>query len=322
MGHVRPEMGPPQPGDIAPDFDLPRLDKSTVSLSSLRGSWVLLHFTASWCPYCDSEISHLGEIANAYAARNVKVVVVDVKEDWGTWQPYAQANVAPAVIALHDATGAACERFAPPRAQPSFTDRAQVMLDSTLILDPRGVIRLFLLPDSAHFDPTFAAVKRELDRMMGQRPPQAQGSPTHDRVDSLLPPEQVVDLQVIALEDQLVAKLHVVPGYHIMSNNPSKPNYIPTRLSTDATSGITFGEPLYPAASSFTLSDQEIAVFQGDLEIKLPYRTAPATQQLATAQQSAAAPQLTGTLKYQACTTDHCLFPTTKAFSVALPAPH
>lgn len=165
-GAIRPEMGHPQPGDLAPGFELPRTDGTTFRLADLRGSWVLLHFTATWCPYCDAEVEHLGEVVADYARRNVKVVVVDVQEEQDHWLEYARAKVAPAVIAVWDGDGDAARRFAPPGAQPSFDDRAQAVFDSTLILDPEGRIRLFLLPDSAHFDPTFAAVRRELDAML------------------------------------------------------------------------------------------------------------------------------------------------------------
>src|SRR5580704_8425001 len=79
-GAIRPEMGPPQPGDLAPAFALPS-DRGAFRLASLRGSWVLLHFTASWCPYCDAEVAHLGELADAYAARGLRVVLVGVEAE-------------------------------------------------------------------------------------------------------------------------------------------------------------------------------------------------------------------------------------------------
>jgi peroxiredoxin len=161
-------MGPPQPGDQAPLFELPRTDGTTFRLADARGSWVLLHFTASWCPFCDAEVEHLGEIAEPYASRGVKVVLIDVQEEQAHWLEYAKSHVAPGVIALWDGSGDAARRFAPPRAQPSFEDRAQAVFDSTLIVDPQGRIRLFLLPDSKHFDPTFGAVKAELDRMLAE----------------------------------------------------------------------------------------------------------------------------------------------------------
>lgn len=167
-GAVRPEMGPPQPGDAAPPLELPRTDGARFQLADARSSWVLLHFTASWCPFCDAEVDHLGEIARAYAARNVKVVLVDVQEEQAHWLEYEKTHVAPEVIALWDEHGDAARRFAPPRAQPALDDRAQAVFDSSLIIDPTGRIRLFLLPDSAHFDPTFAALRRELDQMLAE----------------------------------------------------------------------------------------------------------------------------------------------------------
>jgi DsbC/DsbD-like thiol-disulfide interchange protein len=116
----------------------------------------------------------------------------------------------------------------------------------------------------------------------------------------------VVDLQVTATEGQLLATLHVAPGYHIMSDHPSKPNYIPTRLSLDITEGVSFDDAQYPTPASFLLGDQTIAVFEGDIHVTLPLRAAQQVK------------RVTGSLKYQACTTDHCLFPTSKAFAVDL----
>jgi thiol-disulfide isomerase/thioredoxin len=135
-------------------------------LADARGSWVFLHFTASWCPFCDAEVEHLGKTADEYAKRNVKVVLVDVQEEQPHWLEYAKAHVAPSVIALYDGSGDTARRFAPPRAQPGLEDRAQAIFDSTLIIDPEGRIRLFVFPDSRHFDPTFGAVRRELDAML------------------------------------------------------------------------------------------------------------------------------------------------------------
>jgi len=164
-------MGPPQPGDPAPELELPATSGEVVRLSALRGSFVVLHFTATWCPFCDAEVEHFGKLADRYASRNVKAVLVDVQEDAATFGAYAKAHVAPSVIAVRDEDGAVSRRYAPPRAQPAFEDRAQAVLDGTLIIDPEGRIRLFLLPDSAHFDPTFAAVQRELDGLLGQAHP-------------------------------------------------------------------------------------------------------------------------------------------------------
>jgi peroxiredoxin len=230
-GAVRPEMGGPQPASLAPDFELPADAGGAFRLSSLRGSWVVLHFTASWCPYCDSEIAHLGELADRYAPRGVKVVLVDEKEPEARWHAYATAHVSPSVVSVRDEEGVAALRYAPPRAQPSFEDRSQVALDATLIVDPEGVIRLFLLPDSAHFDPTFTAVRRELDRMLA-------AEIVHVAV-SVGPGDGTLDVA-----------LDVAPGYHVQSHTPSEEQYVPTRVDVHA-AGVEFGEPRYPAGATY-----------------------------------------------------------------------
>jgi len=168
LGAVRPELGPPQPGDRAPLFELPAIDGTRYRLADARGSWVLLHFTASWCPFCDAEVEQLGKVAGEYAKRNVKVVLVDVQEEQAQWTQYAKTHIAPAVIPLWDGSGDTARRYAPPHVQPAIEDRAQIVFDSTLIIDPQGKIRLFVMPDSKHFDPTFAAIRRELDSMLAE----------------------------------------------------------------------------------------------------------------------------------------------------------
>src|SRR5580700_10055510 len=113
------------------------------------------------------------------------------------------------------------------------------MLDTTLILDPKGEIRLFLMPDSKHYDPTFKAVRAELDRFLLEAPPSA----------ITLAPESVVAVEsregVFAAPGatgEIVVRLRVAPGYHVMSDKPSAPEYIATRLRLDETEGLTLEE--------------------------------------------------------------------------------
>ncbi len=315
MGAVRPEMGPPQPGDPAPDFELPAATGS-FRLASLRGGWVLLHFTASWCPYCDAEVGHLGELADAYAARNVRVVLVGVKEEPQHWAEYTGGHVAPSVLALDDADGAVAKRFAPPRAQPSFANRSQVVLDSTLVVDPQGVIRLFLFPDSKHFNPTFHAVRAELDRLLADAPAPkpiqpASGPSVPKEPVEVVAIQAAAPVRVAAGEAAEVAvTLSIAPGYHVMSDRPSDPLYIPTRVVVTRTEGITWGEPRYPEAVPFRLSDRSIATFQNRVTVRLPFEVAPGA--------TASRRTVEGTVRYQACTEASCLFPVTRPISATI----
>lgn len=304
-GAERPEMGPPQPGDSAPDFELATDGGGTFRGASLRGSWVVLHFTASWCPYCDAEVEHLGALASDYGPRGVKVALVDIEEDKERWTSYAKAHVSPHLIALRDETGAVATRFAPPRAQPSFAHRAHVMLDSTLILDPGGKIRLFLFPDTRHFDPTFAAVRSALDGMLEPR---------------VLPPESVVGIDVHSEAEaasapgehgELVVRLRIAAGYHIMSDRPSAPEYVATRIALGHADGLTWSEPRYPPPVLFSVADKAIDTFQEDAEVRIPFEAATSAAPVTRG--------VKGTLRYQACTKTTCLFPVIRTFEVELP---
>ena len=314
---VRPEMGPPQPGDIAPDFELPRLDGTPQRLSALRGSWVLLHFTASWCPFCDAEVAHLGDGAAAYAERGVKVVLVDVKEEQAHWQQYARARVAARVIALWDGDGAAAARFAPPGALPSFDDRSQVVLDGTLVIDPQGRIRLFLLANSKRFDPSFVAVRRELDALLGAPAP-VESTATHAvEAPAALAPEAVVAISAAPVapvargaSGEAQVTLRIAPGYHVMSNTPSDPLYIATHVDVADADGVHWSDARYPPATSFQLSSATISTFEGDVSVRVPF---------AVAADAAPGPRrFTGSVRYQACTASNCLFPVTRTIEVPL----
>ena len=73
-----------QPGTQAPDFTLADPDGTRHSLSSMRGSYVVLDFWASWCPDCRKDIPAMKELHAKYG-QNIKFVSVsfdDKKDNW------------------------------------------------------------------------------------------------------------------------------------------------------------------------------------------------------------------------------------------------
>lgn len=71
-------------GTEAPDFTLSTPDGKTVTLSSLRGHYVVLDFWASWCPDCRKDLPAIVALHKTYGTRGVEFVGVsfdDKKEN-------------------------------------------------------------------------------------------------------------------------------------------------------------------------------------------------------------------------------------------------
>lgn len=104
---------PPPAGPAAPDFAEVAVDGRQVSLSSLRGKIVLVHFWARWCGACQGDLEIFQELHERFADRDVAVVgivhasgsdaqVLAFAETVGLEFPNLQAN-----DALREAYGAA-----------------------------------------------------------------------------------------------------------------------------------------------------------------------------------------------------------------------
>lgn len=74
-------------GSPAPDFTQNDVSGKPVSLSSLRGKYVLIDFWASWCGPCRQENPHVVRVYNKYKDKNFTIlgVSLDKPEDKALW---------------------------------------------------------------------------------------------------------------------------------------------------------------------------------------------------------------------------------------------
>ena len=123
--------------------------------------------------------------------------------------------------------------------------------------------------------------------------------------------ESVLALSVAADADRLVAgtsfRLAVVadvkPGWHVNSHTPNEDYLIPTEVSLQSASGLSFGAPAYPAhrETTFAFSEKPMAVYEG----RTVFRVAGTVD-------AAAAPgprTLVTFLDFQPCDDQQCLPP-------------
>jgi len=68
----------PKIGQPAPEGIITLIDKSKVSLSSLRGQVVILNFWATWCAPCREELPLLDRYYQLVASRGIRVFAIEV----------------------------------------------------------------------------------------------------------------------------------------------------------------------------------------------------------------------------------------------------
>ncbi|WP_235839612.1 TlpA disulfide reductase family protein [Cognaticolwellia mytili] len=67
----------------APAWQLKTQSGSDISLSKFQGQAVILHFWATWCPYCKKLQPKLVELEKKYKDKGVKIVAISFNEDEG-----------------------------------------------------------------------------------------------------------------------------------------------------------------------------------------------------------------------------------------------
>ena len=99
--------------------------------------------------------------------------------------------------------------------------------------------------------------------------------------------------------------LSISPGYHVNANPATFSYLIPTSVDPGKAEGIIAGKPIYPVAQKekFQFADEPLAVYEGDVQIKLPLRV--------EVNAGKGARSLLVDVRIQACDTEKCYAPDT-----------
>lgn len=110
-------------------------------------------------------------------------------------------------------------------------------------------------------------------------------------------------------QGEAAVRLNIADGYHINAN-PASRYQIATELKVEAGDGLTPDKPVYPASliKKFAFSDQPLAVYEGDVVIKLPLR--------ADSNAAKGARTIPAKLRVQPCDNEVCYPPRTIDLSI------
>ncbi len=73
-------------GDFAPEIQLPNTEGKLISLSSLRGKYVLIDFWAAWCGPCRNENPFNVKLYKKYKDQDFEIFGVSLDRDKNAWK--------------------------------------------------------------------------------------------------------------------------------------------------------------------------------------------------------------------------------------------
>ena len=126
-----------QAGETAPDFTAHTTDGGTLTLSTLRGSVVLLDFWGAWCPPCRTTLPHLDSLARAYASRDLVAVIVGTDIQEADAVNYLTQQELTRFTSVWEPGG----KSGSPIAQLYGVSGDDVGIPRTYVIDRQGVIR-------------------------------------------------------------------------------------------------------------------------------------------------------------------------------------
>lgn len=132
-------MSLPEIGQPAPDFTLPAADGSSVTLSDLRGQWVVVYFyPKASTPGCTTQACSIRDHRDAYAERGARVLGVspDPVDKVAKFAEKQELNF----TLLADEDHAVCDLYGTWVEKSMYGRKYWGSTRSTVIVDPDGTV--------------------------------------------------------------------------------------------------------------------------------------------------------------------------------------
>lgn len=118
-----------QPNMPAPDFTLPDVEGTPVSLRDFRGKNVVLAFyPADWSPVCTSQLSLYQETLDEIRSQSAEVIGISVDGPWSHRAWAAQHNITFPLLSDQWPHGAVAQQYGVLRKE-GFSERALFFID-------------------------------------------------------------------------------------------------------------------------------------------------------------------------------------------------
>ena len=136
-------------GEAAPNFELQNLDGQSISLSSLKGSPVLINFWATWCGPCVSEMPYIQEIHEEWSDKGLIVLAINLGDNASQAEQFLQDHNLSLPVLLDTNKVVA----------PKYGIRA---IPTTFFIDKNGIVRVKIIGAF----PSKAAIESRLGEIM------------------------------------------------------------------------------------------------------------------------------------------------------------
>ena len=125
-------------GIEAPDFTLNDINDQPLTLSSMRGQWVILDFWGSWCGWCIKGMPAMKEYYKKYSGK-FEIIGVDCRDTKEKWRAAVEKNELPWLHVYNEAADGTPEKYGV-EGYPT-----------KIIIDPEGKINKIVVGEDEAF---------------------------------------------------------------------------------------------------------------------------------------------------------------------------